>query len=532
MKLVYEIMSKVLHEHNVEYIFGIPGGGWIDYIQALHKEKVKFILVSNEASAGFMAATVGRLTGNPGVCYATLGPGATNLSTGVGCAYLDRNPLIAFTHEVSMKFMDRRTQMGIDHQGLFRPITKWTTRLCKEGIKDILNESFDIARSEVPGPVHIGIPSDLENSEEIFKSQKVISEKIMNLLTPEYKQNIKKLFYNSRKPILAVGLSAVRAGVHHLINEFINKHKIPVVLTPMAKGIISESNTMYTGVLFHALQNYVVKTCNEADLVLGIGYDPVEYNYEDWLPNVPLIHVDSRISDISGNSNHVMDVVSEIKPCIEYLLSLPEVENDWDEKILLQRKNDMFHKFEPSVDFGPNTILSNLREHLPKDGILTCDVGAHTHLIGQMWRTPSPECLIMTNGWSSMGFGIPAAIAAKLVYPGRNVVCVTGDGGFLMMAGEMATVKRLGINIVFIVLIDRELSLIRLKQERKGYLLNGTNLFHWAHRSPNSYFGVPVIEARDRDSYKKALKEAFSLNSSVIIEAFIDGSEYEELVLK
>jgi len=167
---------------------------------------------------------------------------------------------------------------------------------------------------------------------------------------------------------------------------------------------------------------------------------------------------------------------------------------------------------------------------MPRDGVMTCDVGAHTHLIGQMWPTPAPGLQIMTNGWSSMGFGVPTAIAAKLCLPDRAVACVSGDGGFLMMAGEMITARRLNLNVVFVVLADRELSLIHIKQEHRGHEHYGTKLYNGDFFGSNNIFGVPILTAKDADEMRKALGKAFSTDGPVIVEAVIDGTEYGELI--
>jgi acetolactate synthase-1/2/3 large subunit len=205
---------------------------------------------------------------------------------------------------------------------------------------------------------------------------------------------------------------------------------------------------------------------------------------------------------------------------------------DWDFEALGKRRNRMFEQLKPRGNrFGPVAALHKLREMLPEDGVMTCDVGAHTHLIGQLWRTPAPNLQIMTNGWSSMGYGVPSAIGAKLCRPEHPVVCVSGDGGFLMMAGEMATALRLGLHIVFLVLVDRRLELIRIKQERKGYPRYGTFLHGQQYSSAANIFGVPVISSADLPEYEAALKKAFAAQGPVVIEAFIDGAEYDELIL-
>jgi acetolactate synthase-1/2/3 large subunit len=341
-------------------------------------------------------------------------------------------------------------------------------------------------------------------------------------------------FLRARKPILAVGLSAVRMQAGPLIAKVAARHGIPFVLTPMAKGLLSEEHPSYVGVLKHALSDQVALTHDQADLVVGIGYDTVEFNYEEWMPEVPLIHVDAEPADIDANRcPNVLNVLGSPVAALERLSECEPIGSHWDLAALARRREEMFRQLDcGGSGFGPAAALSILREALPENGIMTCDVGAHTHLIGQAWRTPHPFGQLMTNGWSSMGFGVPAAIAAKIARPEAPVVCVTGDGGFMMMAGEMATAKRLGLPIVFVILQDRALALIRIKQQRRGHetaetLLCGTEVCPTAHQ-----FGVPVLSAVCEDSYRTALEQAMASEGPTVIEAAIDISEYQNIILR
>ena len=534
MTSVAEKWAEVLGGIGIRYVFGIPSGPWVEYMEALRTSDVEFVLVSNEASAGFMADVCARITGIPGACYGTFGPGATNLSTGVGGALLDRSPLLAFTHEMSDSMLGRTTQMGIDHQALFRPITKWTTRLEAGHVEETLLRAVNVATSEVPGPVHIGLPSDLGTITAGDETFQLEPPRQPDPPDADALDGLVAAFTAARRPLLAVGLSAVRAGVQALVLKIAHQQGIPVVLTPMAKGIVPENHPSYAGVLFHALSNHVAETHRQADLVIGVGYDPVELNYEDWMPDAPLIHIDTKGADLDRDRYRLeCDVVGSLRPALERLAGLPPQENDWDPGALAERRRRMFEGLRPREgSFGPTAALTILREMLPDDGILTADVGAHLHVIGQLWRTPAPGSLLITNGWSSMGFGIPAAIAAKLCLPDRPVACVVGDGGFLMMVGEMATAKRLGVPVVFVLLTDHSLTLIGVKQQRQDYPAYGTPLHGDGYDSAHTFFGVPVLEARDAASYRAALGEAFAAGGPVIVEAFIDPREYNELVLK
>lgn len=540
MLTVARQFARTLKEMGVRYVFGVPSGNMTDYIEAIRNEEgIEFVLTGHETSAGFMAAICGRFTGIPGVCFGTFGPGATNMATGVGCALLDRYPVIAFTDEMPGELLNRTVQMNIDHQALFHPITKWTTRLVKGRVDQIIRDAGEVAVSEVPGPVHIGVPAGIgQHVDQGSKNSTGRTEKV-NEHTQGFPEGNWKLgeslFRKSRRPILAIGLSSVRKEAGLAIQQIAEKFRVPMVLTPMAKGIVPESHPFYAGVLFHALSDHVAQIYCNADLVLGIGYDPVEYNYEEWMPDVPLIHFDSRPADVDRvKIPEIVDFPGNLHLSLDRILKWEIPKKDWDPVAIGMQKNDLFQKFVPEQgQFGPIAIMEGLRKSLPAEGILTVDVGAHLHLAGQMWKTPAPDRLLMTNGWSSMGFAIPAAISAKLCNPKVPVACLTGDGGFLMMAGELATAKRLSLKIVFVVIYDNSLSLIRIKQAKRGYDSSyGTTLSNKVQVSANHYFGVPVFRVTDTRSYHIALERAFTSVGPVVLEAVTDGSGYDRLLLK
>lgn len=538
MTTVAEQVVQRLKEQGVRFVFGVPSGSWLYYMEAMRNQGLDYVLVSNEASAGFMADVCARLTGTPAVCYGTVGPGASNLSTGVVNALLDRSPMIAFSSEPPEKMIGRTVQMAIDHQAFFRPITKLTTRLAEERVDQILDQALRIATSGIPGPVHVGLPEDLGSKKIPFRASSALPNTNFGLRSASadaaHLEALEKAFLGAKKPVIAVGLTAVRTMDRSLLAKLAEKHRIPVVLTPMAKGMLPENHPWYAGVLFHALSDQVALTHKQADLVLSVGYDPVEFNFEDWMPQVPLVHLDVVEADIDRVSfKSVLDVVGDITTSVERLIALPALASAWDEKALAERRASMFAQLDPPPgSFGPRAALSILREVLPQDGIMACDVGAHTHLIGQAWKTPAPGLQLMTNGCSSMGFGVPAAIAAKLACPDKQVACVTGDGGFLMMAGEMALARRRNLPVVFVLLADQNLELIRLKQKKKSFEKYSTVLYEEPCPTPNYVFGVPVVRADTAEEYRSALEKAFQANGPVIVEAHIDPSEYEGLILK
>jgi acetolactate synthase-1/2/3 large subunit len=535
-KTVAVAVVKALRELGVKYVFGVPSGGWVDYMEALRNvDGIEFVLTTHEGGAGMMADVCGRLGTAPGVCFGTFGPGATNLATGVGEALLDRSPMIAFTDEMPAAMRGRTTQMGIDHQALFQPLTKKTTRLTADHVRSILFDAARLALEGRPGPVHVGLPVGMSAETAAPENIAFTPPQPPQRADAALLDTAATLFAASKKPILAVGLGAVRANVRDEIRILAEKYKLPVVMTPMAKGMLAENHPCYAGVLFHALSDMVGQTHADADLVIGVGYDPVEFNYESWLPQTAsLISFDVASADLDKeNYTLAVDAVGDIGHSLAYLLAQPASTKNWDFAALAKRREAMFAKLAPSnTAFGPRAALTVLREVLPQDGIMTCDVGAHTHLIGQLWRTPAPGLQIMTNGWSTMGFGIPAAIAAKLMRSEKSVCAVVGDGGFLMTAGELATAVRRNLKIVVLVLTDNDLALIRIKQEKKGNPIYGTPIRSTGTIGGDNIFGVPVRTVDDAALLRAELEAAFAADGPRIVEAIVDSREYDDLVLK
>ncbi len=527
---VADYIAKRFYDTGVRYVFGIPGGPSLPYMEAFRKAGIEFILTSNEATAGIMADVTARLTGIPGVCHATFGPGATNISTGVGGAFLDRSPLIVLTSEIDDRMISRTTQMNINHQKLFEPITKATFRMNAGNVNEVMDSALKICIEEYPGPVHIGLPSDIAEK-EIAQT----GESFSGIIKPDQSNDIEKIvamLKETRRPLLAVGLTAKRLKIGPDLAAFLDKYRIPVVITPMTKGIIPADHPSFTGVLFHALSDCIEDIYEKIDLVIGLGYDPVEYNYESWMPDVPLIHFDTKKTDLPegkdvtgfvGKPEEWFSILSNLNP--GFIVSeLNTVRGIRDEML------SVFEGF--TGHFGPVAVLKILREELPDNSILTADVGSHLHLAGQYWDPGVKGGFIITNGWSGMGFGIPAAMAAQMINPGTCVVCLIGDGGFLMMAGEIVTALRYNLPVIFVVLSDGELNLIRLKQSWRDLPLIGTTLYGGDLFGSDIFLGIRVLKADSHETMRKAVNNALSVHEPVIINAVIDPDDYRWLVVK
>jgi acetolactate synthase I/II/III large subunit len=525
-----ELVVEGLERAGIRYVFGYPGGQNARFIEAMHASAVEFVLVTHEACAGFMADVYGRLTGKPGACLSTLGPGATNMTTGVGNAYLDRVPLLAFTAKMGSHWRGRTVQMQIDHQRLYAPITKWTTELEPGTISSTIRRAVEIATAEQPGPVHLDFPEDVaecptEEPPDLPRAATVRPA----LAERQSIERAKELIGRARHPLVALGLTMNRAGATREVREFIEKHRLPVVTTMMAKGHVAERGSRLVGVVGRARRDIVAEYCAPADLIIAIGYDPIEFNYEDWVrTDIPILHIDTVAADIASDHLVPCQLIGDIRSTLEHLHDLPPLQHGWNIDALESHRRKLYTALTPAqAAFSPHHAVLAMRELLPPDGLLTVDVGAHTHLIAQLWDTDGPGKLMVSNGWSSMGFAIPAAIAAKLVQPTRPVVACMGDGGFLMMVGEIATAVRLRLPVVFVLLRDRFLSLIRAKQTRKHYHHDGVELLGANYRSADTFFGAKVEVARTEEEFRGAFKRGLEGGEPCVIEAVVDPAEYD-----
>jgi acetolactate synthase-1/2/3 large subunit len=527
---IAESIANQLFNFGVRYVFGIPGGPSIPYLEAFRNAGIEFVLTSNEASAAIMADVTFRLTGVPGICHATFGPGATNISTGIGGALLDRSSVIVFTSEMGNEMLNRTTQMNISHQKLFEPLTKATYRISADNVAEVMESAYMACRENYPGPVHIGLPADIANIETDAPAN--IPQSVKNISYPNPIHEILVQLGKSRRPLLAVGLTAARLGLKKELLAFLDSYKMPVVLTPMAKGLIPEDHPCYAGVLFHSLSDYLEDIYEKTDLVIGIGYDPVEYNYESWIPDVPLVHFDSIETDMPAS----LKVLQYKGPAEEWFSILDNLDAGlmiFDERAIKGIRNEMWSVFNGFTNhFGPAAALKILQDELPENTILTADVGSHLHLIGQFWQTHERGKIIMTNGWSGMGFGIPAALAAQLNDREATVVCITGDGGFLMMAGELVTAKRNNLPVIVVVFSDGELNLIKVKQSWKNLPAYGTTLYQGDLFGSDTFLGVKVLKADSDYTMRRAIIEALSVNEPVIINAIIDPEDYKWLIVR
>ena len=527
-----DLIVEVLHRAGIRQGFGIPSGNVLPLMEAMRTGGIEFILTAHEGSAAFCADVTGRMTGAPGLCISTLGPGATNLSTGVGSAFLDRSPLLAITCNLNVKQLGRRIQMYVDHHALFAPITKASFALRSGEIVQTLEAAIRTALSEPQGPVHLDLPEDvaLENSAESVPQ-------IFGAATPlpvaddSALATAAGLIAEANHPVAVIGASAMRMRNPKLLCQFVEHHNLPFASTTMAKGLIDEDHPLAIGCIERARRQVQRNFLQQADLVVGLGYDTIEVEYEAWIGAIPLLQIDIEAVDVAASVKLIHEVTGDLDYSLAELRQ-SRAQNQWQAADIDTHRERFRSALRPfTKELAPHHIIDLVRAQLPAEGILAFDVGAHTHQIASQWSAHAPRTFLITNGWSSMGFGLPAGIAAKLAEPQRPVVCLIGDACFQMTCGELATAQRLGLALPVVVLDDRSLSLIDVKQQRRQYGRSAVDVGNLEIRVPPAhYFGVPALAATDQASFEEAFAHALAAPGPTVIEARVDPAHYIDTV--
>ncbi|HUB94524.1 MAG TPA: thiamine pyrophosphate-binding protein [Stellaceae bacterium] len=523
-----DLIVRMLQKAGITEGFGIPSGNVLPLMEAMRAASMRFVLMAHEGSAGFAADVTGRMTGRPGLAIATHGPGATNLATGVGCALLDRSPMIAITCNVPVAQHGRRVQMHIPHHEFFAPITKASLPLRSGSIAATVAEAVRLALSEPQGPVHLDLPEDVALADAHEDAGALAAP--TRGARPESRSLSAAidLIARAKRPVAVIGASALRLAEPSLLRQFVERHHLPFATTAMAKGLIDEDHPLSLGCIERARRQVQRGFLATSDLIVAVGYDTVEVEYEAWIGRVPLLHIDPAPADTDGSVTIAHQVVGDLDAALEQLAA-DCAKSSWDPSEVARHREAFQASLRPPTNrFSPHQAIDVVRAVLPRDGVLAFDVGAHTHQIASQWRAPAPRRFLVTNGWSSMGFGLPAAIAAKLARPDLAVVAVIGDGCFQMTCGEVAAAARLGLSLPIVVLDDRWLALIKVKQERRAYPYIGTELP--LAPPPAHYFGVPAIPATNAGELEAALRRALAANHPTVIEAAVDPSHYSETV--
>ncbi len=533
-----ELLVRCLENEGVKYIFGIPGEENLDVMQALRNSSIQFITTRHEQGAAFMADVYGRLTGKAGVCLSTLGPGATNLVTGVADANSDGAPLVAITGQVDTNRMHITSHQFLDLVQMFTPITKRSKQIVRpDSINEIVRIAFKYAESEKPGAAHIDLPNDIaklpvpEDPNVMPMRHTAVHQELTGVADVEKAAG---LIFQAEHPVILAGHSAVRAHAAEALTKFAEQLKIPVINTMMAKGIIPMDNRYSMGTMGIPQRDFQNVMLDNSDLVIAVGYDIVEFSPSKWnrTQNHKIIHLDVRPAHIHSLYQPQVQVVGDISDSLEKIAVRCHREDE--PELFFRLKELMLEDYsaaesDDGFPIKPQRVLHDIRQVLGQEDILISDVGAHKMWIGRQYNCYHPNTCIISNGFASMGISVPGAIAAKLIYPEKKVLAVSGDGGFMMNCQEMETALRIGVPIVVMIFNDSGYGLIRWKQEDHFGSSCFTDFTNPDFVKFAESMGAKGYRIQSAEEIIPVLEDAFSQNVPCIIDCPIDYSENTRL---
>jgi len=529
-----ELLVKCLENEGVEFLFGIPGEENIDVLDALLESRMRFVTTRHEQGAAFMADVYGRLTGKAGVCVSTLGPGATNLLTGVADANMDRAPVVAIAGQGSTTRMHKESHQVLDLVNLFRPVTKYSSQVREPDIvSEVVRKAFKVAQTEKPGACFIDFPENIAQA-EVGNRRPIEVQAAYTSAPPDFKiAEAARIISNAECPVILAGNGVIRQKACDSLLSFAEVLRIPTATTFMAKGAIPFSSDYSLGTIGLKSRDLVSFAFERADAVICVGYDMVEYHPEQWNPNgdKTIVHVDALPAEVDERYIVATGVLGDIGEALRGIAFAARPKHCSPLEALRRVILDEWSRHAGDLAFPvkPQKIVSDLRDALAADDIVICDVGAHKMWMGRMYRSERPNTCIISNGFASMGIAVPGALAAKLAYPERKVVAVTGDAGFLMNSQEIETALRCGTAFVVLIWNDSEYGLITWHQLRHfgrpshvGF--NNPDFVKYAES-----FGARGYRVEKTTDLPRALKAALADDRVAIIDCPVDYSENMKL---
>ena len=531
-----ELFVKCLENEGVEYIFGIPGEENIDVMDALLDSPITFVTTHHEQGAAFMADVYGRLTGRAGVCMSTLGPGATNLITGVADANMDRAPIVAIAGQGATTRLHKESHQILDLVNMFRPITKYSTQiLTPEIVPEVVRKAFKVSQTEKPGGAFIDFPenvAEMKTDKEPIKVQTPYS----SIPPAEKIEAAAKLISNAKAPVILAGNGVIRQGAADSLVTFAEVLRIPVANSFMAKGVMPFTNELSLGTIGLKAIDLPWYAFDGADVIICVGYDMVEYHPDMWNPKKDkiIIHIDALPAEV--DEHYVVDVgvLGDIRASLRAVALSAKPQKSSPFKAV--RKAITADRAEYANDTGfpikPQKIVWDLREVLGPDDIAISDVGAHKMWMSRMYKAERPNTCIISNGFAAMGIALPGAIAAKLAYPDRKVVAVTGDAGFMMNSQEIETAMRMKTAFVVLIWNDSEYGLITWHQLR-----HFGRPSHIDFKNPDfvkyaESFGAKGYRVERAEDLKPTLERALADDTVAIIDCPVDYAENMKLTAK
>lgn len=527
-----DVMADALAAAEIPYIFAYPGDPTIELMERSRAKGLDVVLARREGTAAFMAEGYAMATGRPGVCLSTLGPGSTALVNGVAAATLDRVPMIAISGQIETAREQYFTHQVVDHKSLYSPITKWAGRIEATATATTMRKALSLATAERPGAVHLTLSGDtskLAATDHEFSMPPTSSsvDSVQVSRAPGGTDPV-ALLNKARHPVFLAGTGAVRGNASAALVRLAEQVGAPVVASPMAKGVFPEDHALFAGVLDMACNQVLWDFLREADLIVTVGFDAVEL-IKPWTVSTPVLHLDA-----TPNTDQIYasqcECVGNVAAVLGWLTMEWAGEPRWalaDIERHRSRLRDAYYEGRVEGSLNPTDVVDAVRQASPRNTLATADVGSHKLLVGQGWQTYDPRALLMTNGLSAMGFGVPSAIAAKLADPSRPVVAMVGDGGFAMTATELRLAAAMGLAVVFVVFVDGSLNRIELKQIVQGYASTATQIEDMDLVAIAEAMDCDGVRVDTQDELDKALDGISDLSRPLIIEARVDPTQYE-----
>ncbi|MAG91064.1 acetolactate synthase [Candidatus Woesearchaeota archaeon] len=534
-----DLFVKCLENEGVEYIFGVPGEENEDIMMSLINSKIKFIPTRHEQGAAFTAAIYGRLTGKAGVCLATLGPGAMNLTTGLAEAKLGNMPVVAITGQGGLHRFNKENFQFVDVVGAFKPLTKWSASITTASIiEEVVRKAFKIAEMERPGVTHLELPEDIAKHEtdgKPFPRIKVRRPSADGKAIDQAVEMIKK----AKNPLILSGNGCVRTRVSKQLNAFVEERGIPIVHTQMGKGAVSDKSEYSLFTTGINTKDYYVCGFDKSDLIITLGYNVVEFSPNHWnrKKDKKILHIDFVPSEVDEYYNPDLEVIGDVSNTLWVLRERLSKEAKKNPEYFFKLRKEIIkdHKEkenDPGFPLKPQRIIHEIREALDDNDIVISDVGMHKVWTARMYKTYAPNTCLIDNGLCSMGIALPGAIGAKLSRPEQKVVAVCGDGGFLMNCQEIETAIRLGLGFVIVIFTDSKYGMIEWKQQmhhKKSFGIHFTNPDFLKFADSFGAKGYKVEKAED---FSKMLADALKQRTVSIIDVPVDYSENLALVKK
>lgn len=527
-----ETLARTLRDAGITRMFGLPGGEILDFVEAARKLGIDFTLVRHEATASFLADALGQLERRPAVCVSTLGPGAVNMTLGVANALLDRSPLIAITASISEASRPYATHQNLDLNGVYRPLTKMTVML--DGVDTAAKARRAVRAAVEPrmGPVHLGLPSDVGRREERVTEDASTIDVTPSRPSPPAASDVARMadtLRRARRPILLIGLDLDPLTSPPLVRRLVDALGVPAFVTPKAKGILPEDHPLFCGVCAGvAGDGVLLDFFARADLLVGLGFDPVESD-KIWHQTMGMVSI-GPMSIAAGAFAPRCELVGEFGASVEALLGRSLGPYDWTPADLRGLRADLEGVLRsaarPSQGLSPYDLTRALRDLCPRGTIMTTDVGSVKFVVSQAWTTLEPLTFLESNGLSSMGYGLPAAMAAKIHFPDRAVVCTVGDGGFAMGFADLETCVRRRLNLLTVVYNDSALSLIRVVQAGRQYPDYGVRFGQVDFAAAATALGAWGRRVSSLEELARAVPEALGQDRPAVLDVAVDPGEY------